>query len=52
MAVADGTGVGVGAADEDTMLAITNRSPPITTVALGPSWLITPVQLILERTSG
>ncbi len=53
MAVADATGVGVGVAPIEAMLATTNRSPPITTLALAPSWLMTPVQLTVEPgTSG
>lgn len=46
IAVADGTGVGVWPVK--AMFADTNRSPRITTVALAPSRLVVPCQLIAD----
>ncbi|PKB67696.1 MAG: hypothetical protein BZY81_03990 [SAR202 cluster bacterium Io17-Chloro-G4] len=44
IAVAEGTGV----APLTAMLATTNRSCRITTVAVAPSWLFAPSQLMAE----
>ena len=42
------TAVGTGVVPIVVIVARTNLSPPITTVALAPSWLLTPDQLIGE----